>query len=65
MFLSEHHTIIQGAEILRFCMTGEVSIDKIKAGHALCHVQTVRTMMQFITFMECKGPKWTQMDVAR
>ena len=46
-------------------MTGEVSIDKITAGRALCHVQTVRTMMQFIISVECKGPKWTQIKVAR
>jgi len=35
LFLIEHYTIIQGAENLRFCMTGEVSIDKITAGRAL------------------------------
>jgi hypothetical protein len=35
LFLSEHYTIIQGAQNLRFCMTGEVSIDKIKAGRAV------------------------------
>ena len=65
LFLSEHYTIIQGAENLKFCMIGEVSIDKIKAGRAVCHVQTASTMMRFIIFMECKGTKWTQMKVAK
>jgi hypothetical protein len=46
-------------------MTGEVSTDKLQAGRAVCHVQTVRTMVQFIVFMGYKGPKWTQMKVAR
>jgi len=46
-------------------MTDERSIDKIQARRAVCHVQTVRTIVQFIIFMECKGPKWTQMKVAR
>jgi len=46
-------------------MTSEFRIDKITAGRALCHVQTARTMMQFIIFIECKRAKWTQMKVAR
>jgi hypothetical protein len=51
-----NYTIIQG---------GEVILGKIKAGRALFHVQIVCTMMQFVIFMEFKGPKWTQMKVAR
>ena len=61
LFLTEHYTILQGAENLRFCMTGEVRIDKITAGRALCYVQTVRTMMQFIISWNARGlngPKW-------
>jgi hypothetical protein len=63
--LSEHYTVIQGAENVRFCMTGEVSTDEIQAGRALCHAQIVRTMIQFMLFVGCKVPKWTQMRAAR